>query len=125
VSDDLDLAAAALRADARDAPALLAGLAAWLEQAIPDLVTVQRKRAGLLDSRKQVVRITCRLGEDTFLLEPEGAGTSARRARTVRGITLKTETVPLAEWLNQLATALVSHAQLSEASTEALRGLVG
>ncbi len=124
MSDDLDLAAAGLRADARDAPALLAGLAAWLEQAIPGLVTVERKRAGMFDSRKQVVRITCRLGEDTFLLEPDGAGTSARRARTVRGITLKTETLPLADWLNQLASALVSHAELTEASTEALRGLL-
>lgn len=122
---ELDLAAAGLRADARDIPALLTALAAWLEQSVPGLVEVQRKRAGLFDSRRLVTSITCRVGEDAFLLEREGTGASARRARTVRGITLKTESLSVAEWLRQLAEVLVAHAQLSEASVEALRGLVG
>ena len=121
---DLELAAAGLRADARDLPALLGGLATWLEDSVPHLVSVERKRAGLLDSHKVVVRITCRLGDDTYVLEREGGGASARRARTVRGITLKTETLSLSDWIAQLGSALMSQAEVSEAATQRLRDLL-
>jgi hypothetical protein len=85
---------------------------------------VERKRAGLLDSRKLVTRITCTVGEDTYVLERHGTGASARRARTVRGITLKNETLDLGQWLRQLSAALVAQAQLSESSLNALRELL-
>lgn len=121
---DLELAAAGLRADAQDLPALLGGLAAWLEDSVPHLVSVERKRAGLRDSRKLVVRITVRLGDDSYVLEREGGGATARRARTVRGITLKTETLALPDWVAQLGSALMSQAEISEAATQRLRDLL-
>jgi hypothetical protein len=121
---ELDLAAAELRAGARDMDAVIAGLAAWLESSVPHVVEVERKRAGLLDSRKLVTRITCRLGDDAYVLEREGGGLGTRRARTVRGITLKTETLDPSEWLRQLSGALVAQAQLSESSLRALRELL-
>jgi hypothetical protein len=121
---DLDLAAAGLRADTRDLPALINALGAWLEDAVPGMAQVQRKRAGLLDSRKNVARIRVRLGDDTYVLEREGAGASARRGREVRGITLKTEELTVPEWLSSLAGALMSHARVSEASATALRELL-
>jgi hypothetical protein len=124
-SFELDLAAAELRAGARDADALVGGLAAWLENSVPDLVEVQRKRAGLFDSRKRVAAITCRVGDDTYILESDGRATSARRARTVRGITLKNETLELGPWLRQLSEALLAQAQLSQSSMTALRELLG
>ncbi|MEA2146392.1 MAG: hypothetical protein QOG59_1979 [Solirubrobacteraceae bacterium] len=121
---DLDLAAAGLRADTRDLPALVNALGVWLEEAVPGMAQVQRKRAGLLDSRKNVVRIRVRLGDDTYVLERDGAGASARRGREVRGITLKTEELTVPEWLSGLAGALVSHAAVSEVSATALRDLL-
>jgi hypothetical protein len=121
---DLDLAAAGLRADTRDLPALINALGAWLEDAVPGMAEVQRKRAGLLDSRKNVSRIRVRLREDIYVLERDGAGASARRGREVRGITLKTEEMTVPEWLSSLAGALVSQAQVSEASATALRDLM-
>jgi hypothetical protein len=121
---DLDLAAAGLRSDTRDLPALINALGAWLEDAVPGMAQVQRKRAGLLDSRKNVNRISVRLGDEVYVLEREGAGASARRARQVRGITLKTEALPVPEWLSSLAGALMGHAQVSEASATALRELL-
>lgn len=123
-SFELDLAAAELRAGARDVDALIGGLAAWLENSVPHLVTVQRKRAGLLDSRKRVVAITCAVGDDTYVLETDGKALSARRARTVRGITLKNETLELGAWLRQLSEALVAQAQLSQSSIAALKELL-
>jgi hypothetical protein len=121
---ELDLAAAELRAGARDLTAMVSALAALLESSVPHLVEVERKRAGLLDSRKLVTRITCTVGEDTYVLERHGTGASARRARTVRGITLKNETLDLGQWLRQLSAALVAEAQLSESSLNALRELL-
>lgn len=121
---ELDLAAAALRADTRDLPALFDALAAWLQDAVPSLAQVERKRAGLLDSRKLVVRLTCRIGDEIYVLERQGDGASARRGREVRGITLKTEQLPVPEWLSELAGALIARAQLSESSSTALRELL-
>lgn len=121
---DLDLAAAGLRADTRDLPALLDALGAWLQDSVPGMAQVERKRAGLLDSRKHVVRITCRLGDETYVLARDGAGANARRGREVRGITLKTEQLTVPEWISALAASLLTHAELSEASTLALRELL-
>ena len=121
---EIELAAAGLRADAGELSALLEALAAWLEQSVPQLTKVQRKRAGLLDSRKLVTGLVCQVGPESFALEREGTGLSARRARPVRGVTLKTETLPLATWLDALQTALLREAQVSETSLSALRSLL-
>ena len=121
---DLELVAAGLRADAREMPALLNGLGAWFEEAVPHLVRVERKRAGLLDSRRLVTRITCQVGEDAYVLERQGGGAVARRGRVVRGITLRTETLTLAEWLSALGAALRTHAEVSDAAARSLRDLL-
>jgi hypothetical protein len=121
---EIDIAAAELRADARDVSSLINALGAWLEQSVPHLVTVERKRAGLLDSRKFVTRISCRLGEQTYTLVREGSGATAQRAKAVRGITLKTDTLSLADWVSELGAALVREAQVTEASFRSLRDLL-
>lgn len=121
---DIDLAAAELRAEGRDLQALLNGLAEWFEGSLPGLAQVERRRAGLFDSRRQVVQITCRLGDETYTLSREGEQALARRARTVRGITLKTETLSLAQWLAELTTALSARAELAGSSAQALRELL-
>jgi hypothetical protein len=123
-SFDLDLAAAALRADARDTEALMAGLASWLEQSVPHLASVQRKRAGMFDARKRVTRIACQLGEDLYTIDVESAGVQARRARSVRGITLKTEPLTVGDWVSELTGALVREAKVTEASLGTLRQLL-
>jgi len=121
---EIDIAAAELRADARDIPALIDALGTWFEQSVPHLATVERKRAGLLDSRKVVTRITCQVGEQVYTLAREGSGATARRAKAVRGITLKTETLSLADWLSELTSALSREALLAEASFRSLRDLL-
>jgi hypothetical protein len=121
---EIDLAAGELRAGARDIPQLINALGTWLEESVPHLATVERKRAGLLDSRKVVTRISCRLGEQVYTLAREGAGATAHRAKAVRGITLKTETLSLADWINELTAALVREAQVAEESFRSLRDLL-
>jgi hypothetical protein len=126
VSDgfELDIAAGELRADARDIPQLIDALGRWLEQSVPHLAKVERKRAGLLDSRRYVSRITCTVGEQVYTLAREGAGATAHRAKAVRGITLKTETLSLSDWVAELTSALVREAKVAEASFRSLRDLL-
>ena len=121
---DIDLAAGELRADAREAPALLNALAAWFESALPHLANVERKRAGMFDSRKLVTRITCRVGSETYVVEREGAEAVARRAKTVRGVMLKNELLALPDWIRQLSVALSEQAQGSGSAMSALRAIV-
>jgi len=121
---EIDVAAGELRADARDIPQLIDALGTWFEQSVPHLAKVERKRAGLLDSHRHVTRITCTLGEQVYTLTREGAGASAHRAKAVRGITLKTETLSLADWINEVTAALVREAQVAEASFRSLRDLL-
>ena len=123
-SFDIELAAAELRADAADTETLVNALGTWLEGAVPHLVEVERKRAGLRDSRKLVTRIRCQLGDETFIVERHGRNAEARRAKTVRGITLKSESLTLGELVTQLTSALARHAEITSASFGALRDLL-
>jgi hypothetical protein len=122
--DDLDLAAAQLRADGADLPAFVEALAVRLEGALPRLVTVERRRAGFLSGRREVARIACRLGDETFTLAQDGAQLTTRREKTVRGITLKTDELPVDRWVAELITAVAGSAQAGEDQSRALRELL-
>jgi hypothetical protein len=122
---DLDLAGAQLRADGADMPAFVNALAVRLEGAVGDLVSVERKRAGMFSSRKDVRSVSCTVAEQTYTLTLDGARAVAQRGKTVRGITLKTETLPIAQWTAELVDALANHADASSADYQALRALLG
>jgi hypothetical protein len=122
--DDLDLAAAQLRLDARDLPALVEALATRLEEAMPGAVDVERRRAGLFSGRRHVARITCRLADDTYTLVQDRGAVTTQREKTVRGIRLKTEPLPVDRWLVELAEGVRGSAQTGEATYRALHDLL-
>jgi hypothetical protein len=128
VSDDLDLdlAGASIRADRRDVPAFVSALAVRLEQAVPGLVEVQRKRAGLFSGEKVVRRIACTVGEESYVLDADADGRTvvATCGKTVRGIVIRTEMLPVAEWAQRLVAALGREADTSAEAYRALHGLV-
>jgi hypothetical protein len=122
--DDLDLVAAQLRADARDLPALVEALATRLEGAMPQAVTVERRRTGLLSGRRRVARITCRLGDDAWTVVNDDGVVTAQREKTVRGIRLSSEELPMGRWLTGLVDAAAGSAQVGEDTHRALRELL-
>jgi hypothetical protein len=124
VSDDLDLSAASLRADGRDLPAFVNALAVRLEDAVPGMVSVERKRAGLFSGEKVVRRITCDVGEEQYVLEADGGRVTTTCGKAVRGITIRTETVPVADWSRRLVEAIGRQADTSQQAYQALHGLV-
>ena len=120
---DVELVAASLRASSSDLKTFVEVLADKLETALPGRVRVERKATRFLGKEKRVERIQCELGETRYLLSIQ-AGVEARRAKTVRGVVLKTEELTLDAWLGALAQDLAEEAQSSEHAQQALQQLL-
>jgi hypothetical protein len=123
--DDFELVAASLRADAGDLGVFIEALAVKLEQALPQRTRVRRRASGLLAKRKRVEQIEVSVGEEDYLLGCQRGGVETRRASTVRGIVLRSEPVPLDEWIEGLARAIAAEARSSEQGRRALERLLG
>jgi hypothetical protein len=120
---DLDLLAAALRADLSDIAAFVEGLAARLEQALPGAVIVKRAKRGLRGP-KLVTEIAVETGGERLELKRVGNDVRAVRAKSSGGIVLKTETIDIDTWLSALTAAVAAQAERSERTRQALQQLV-
>jgi hypothetical protein len=65
------------------------------------------------------------LGEETFVLSLSGEKAQTTRAKTVRGVVIKRQELPLDAWLEALSDALGDEAQRSEAARLSLEQLLG
>lgn len=101
--------------------AFLEALAVRLEQSLPGMVHVQRKRDGLLAKTQHVASISLQLGTFQFVLEKEPAGIKTSRTKVVRGIALKSDDLPLADWLEAVDAELKTAAADAEKSHSVLR----
>ncbi len=120
---DLDLVAAALRADLSDIAAFVEGLAVRLEQTLPGFVQVKRSRSGFRGPRL-VSEILVQAGEEQLMLRRDGGHVNASRARMSGGIVLKTEPLDIESWLAALSGTVAQQAQRSERIRLALQQLV-
>ena len=121
----LDLAAAELRADSTDTHALIEALAARLEEALPRVAVVKRRRVGgLLSKQSEVERINVSLEDQRFELEQARGALSCTRHTVVRGITLKREEIPLDQWICELVGLVTRAAAVGEQARIALEGLL-
>jgi hypothetical protein len=120
--DSFDLDAAGLRADGADLAAYIDVLARKLEDALPAQTEVRRRSKGFLSREKVVDAIDVRLGEDRYTLSRDGEAT---RAKEVRGVVIRRETVGLDDWVTGLALQLRELAASSAQARAALDRLVG
>jgi hypothetical protein len=120
---DLDLIAGSLRADMGDLNAFVEGLAVKLEAAMPGLVHVERRRAGVFGP-KVVRRITVDAAAQRLELEATGGSVDTRCAKVSGGIVLKTEPLATDAWLAALGEALAAEARRSETTRRALERLL-
>jgi hypothetical protein len=125
--EQISLAAAMANSYARDQNGFLTFVALMLEGSIPEAIDVERKPVRLFSSEKHVVGIKINLGDLVFLLDESGRGHApvAQKMKIVRGITLKTEQVPIDVWLADLNVAVNAYARQNQhaslAITEYLR----
>ena len=116
----VDILAASLRADTTDLKAFLEALASKLAGALPNQTVVTRQSR--LFSREHPVReIAVMLGEHQYRISREQQGPlQTLRAKVVRGIVLKTERLPMEQWIDELASGLAQEASQSSQARIAL-----
>ena len=115
-----ELFAASLRADKTDLKTFLDALAVKLEGSLPDYTRVTRQ-GGFFSRERSVKEIVVSLGEYQYRIGREKQGSLvAIRAHVVRGIVLKTEQIPVDQWIDELSEALAQLASRSAQSRAAL-----
>lgn len=121
MADDLsfDILAASLRQDGGDILAFLEILAKKLEGAIPSQTIVER-RGGLFAKTKPVSAIHVVLGDVKYSLLQNRGRLEAQKIKVVRDIALKTEIIPLDQWIERLSQELLVLASESTAIREGL-----
>jgi len=123
--ETFDLPAAALRADETELTMSVEALAGTLEQALPNIASVERRKVGGFRSkRRQVQRIAVALGEEQFELRTTAQGIQCTRHKVVRGITLSRQELPMARWIAELIAGVGHRAEISERDRVALEGLL-
>jgi hypothetical protein len=124
----LDMVTAALRADSADVAIYGRVLTESLGEALPPgCVTVERERS-MSDRMRgrpgQVSKITVRLGERVMTLGVQRGVPVAEVCSEVRGVVLSRQQVQPDVWAEELARALVAHAEQNAEAARALRRLV-
>jgi hypothetical protein len=113
------IAAGLAREAAGDPGIFLDLLTRTLEATAPERVSVAR--GGLFGGRA-IRRVEVDLDEYRYRLHVgRGGGLTTERTRIVRGIALKTETLSMADWLQDLSRALVDYGRTHEAALDALK----
>lgn len=97
-----DESAAWIRRSQTDMKAFLEALAERLEQGMPGFVEAERKKDGLFSHHQHLVHLLVHAGEFDYHLNFDGTHVETLRARVVRGVVLKRDVLPLAEWLQSL-----------------------
>jgi len=116
----MEMFAASLRADSTDVKAFLEALATKLGGSLPNQTIVTRQ-SGLFSREHPVKDITVTLGEYQYRISRERQGPLlALRAKVVRGIVLKTEQLPVEQWIDELAGGLAQTAAQSAQARAAL-----
>jgi len=119
----LGVASALDKAYAADQRQFITLLADALDKALPGETEI--KRAGLFNN-KHIVALKVHLANDQFVIEDLGKGPlRASKGHVVRGITVKTEEIPMQQALAEIGDALDHRAKTSEAARNALAAMLG
>ncbi len=122
---ELDLTAAALRADGGDVTTAIEVLARKFEDALPERTTVERRARRFMSGDKRVRSLQVGAGQFAYALRLEGGRVEAWREKTVGGIAIRRDQLELDAWLAGLTDALRDEAAHSDAARAALERLLG
>lgn len=116
----MEMLAAALRADSTDLKAFMEALAVKLEGSLPNQTKVTRQ-SGLFSRDHPVREISVALGDYQYHISRDRQGPLVtERLKVVRSIVLKTEQIPMDQWIDDLAAALAEEAAHSTQAHMAL-----
>jgi hypothetical protein len=121
--EQLGVSGALLTRYRRDQQALLEQLATFLEGTLPAQAEVRRTH-GLIGP-KHTTGLTVELNGLRYVLERGRRETlEARRTRVVRDVAVRTDTLPLETWLDELGAALSTELERTSAGHAALTRLL-
>ena len=118
--DPFDLDAAGIRRALTDLRAFMEALAVRLQGALPDRVTVERRRDGLLSATRHVHEIALRGEGGEYRLRFDKGTLSATRAKTVRGVVIGTSEQPVPQWLGEVRAEVASLAGAMGSASDGL-----
>jgi len=118
--DEFDIEAALLRRSQGDLRAFMEALAVRLEGALPQQVSVERRRDGLLSKTSHVARIEVRADKAIYSLTLIKGVLAATKAKVVRGVVISTASVTAAVWLGEVRAEVSALAEQSGAAADIL-----
>jgi len=120
----VEMFAASLRADISDVNAFMEALAAKLSGSLPTQTQVSRHSSFL--SREHPVReIVVGLGDYQYRIVKERKGpVQTTRAKVVRGIVLKTDLIPMDQWIGEFARSLADESARNAQARAALENFL-
>lgn len=118
--DPFDLSAAYLRKARGDTRAFMEGLAARLEGALPDAITIRRKRAGLFSNISHVTAISVATETSILSLTLEHGTLHASRSKVIRGVAIGSTDMSVPAWLEEVTRSVGAAGADAEAARAAL-----
>lgn len=99
---DFDLGMAWYRKTQGDLRAFLEAFAVRMDGAVPGRVKIERRRDGLFSRTAHVVKVTISGEANAYVLSLDDGRLAAERAKSVRGVILKSEAMDFPQWLSAL-----------------------
>jgi hypothetical protein len=122
---DMQLAAAALLANNKDVKMLLRVLGKNLQEALGSRVEVARPSGGLLHRQSDEVKsITVHLDNDDYEASLDGPSVRCTVGRSSGGIRIRSEQLPVEQWLNRLLSSLQEEAVNNQSAQAALQNVI-
>jgi hypothetical protein len=115
----VEVLAAALHSDRKEAKSTIEYLAKRFEAMLPDHTTVVRG-GWLLSSDKPVKELKIEFDDFHYILNSDRQGVTGKELKIVRGVVLKSREVSLEEWINLMADALMKYAEKNASARQAL-----
>ena len=121
--DKIGVSAALAKSYASDQSSFLPLLTGLLEESMPEDIEVERKPIRLFCKDKRITLLRVHLGDDTYMIQqPDPNGRLVGwHVKTVRGINLKTEQIPVERWLAEVGSVITKRAEESESAALALK----
>ncbi|MEL5849541.1 MAG: hypothetical protein U7M05_09285 [Candidatus Igneacidithiobacillus chanchocoensis] len=120
MESSFDESAAWIRRSTTDLKAFVEALAERLQQSMPGLVEVERRKDGLFSHHQHLAHLVLHAGDFDFHLQFDGTHIETLRARTVRGVVLKRDILPLGEWLQALLQETAAISSEMQAASQTL-----
>ncbi len=123
---DLELSVAAVLANNQDVKMLLRVLGKSLQDSLGDRVEIRRAGGGGLLHKKpdELQAVVVRLDPDEYEARLDGHAVRCSVGRSSGGIRIRSEQLPIEQWLHRLLSALQQEAVGNQAARQALQDLV-